>query len=224
MEKFELRKRKKRIYQVSLISLLALLGLIIWITNYIHMGFSIGDQKFRYVGEWMGDGKDYVFRDNDYNLVIIDVKELGDGYFSIADKYKVAYLDKTIYSYSYNLFERGWQLKLSDGTIYEKDLINVTRRGWEEKSNIFDVRLIHGIERVIKFRAVAKESVVAFILGIMMISLGLIGIIYSKEVWGFQHMFSVSGGEPTEFAISMNRLVGLVMILFGLLMYPLSIG
>lgn len=223
MEKFELKKRKKRIYQISLISLLALLGLIIWTTNYIHMGFSIGDQKFRYVGEWMDEGKDYVFKDKDNNLVIIDVEEFGSKHFSFADKYKLTYLDRTIYSDSYNFFEEGWQLKLSDGTIYEKDFMKITIEGWEEKNDNFDVQLVRGIEKVIDFRAVAKESVVGFLFGLMMISLGLIGVIYPQELWKFQHMFSVAEGKPTDLAIFNNRLAGVIFILIGILMYPWAI-
>ena len=223
MEVLEIKARKKKLYIISLVSLLALLVLIVWITNYNNMGFSIGDEKFRYVKENDQDRGDYVFKDKSNNLVIIDIEKLGNGEFSLADKYKLSYLDRTIYSDTYNLFEEGWQLKLSDGSIHKKDFASVVMRNQEESNN-FDLQLISGIERVIRFKSVFKESFVVRHIGTLAIAVGLAGIIYSKEVWRFQHMFSVSGGEPTEFAIMMNVLVGFAMILFGLLMYPLSIG
>ena len=223
MEKFELKKKKKKIYQISLISLVALLALIIWIVNYIHMGFSIGDQKFRYVGEWVDEGKDYVFKDKEDNLVIIDVEELGARYFSFADKYKVSYLDKVIYSDSYDLIEEGWRLTLSDGKVYEKDYVSCAMNGWKEKSDNFDLQLVHGIERVIDFRATSRESFVFLLMGTFLIAIGLTGIIYPVELWKFQHMFSVAEGTPTELAVFSNRLTGVIVILIALLIYPLAI-
>ena len=171
----------------------------------------------------MDDEKDYVFKDKDDNLVIIDVEELGARYFSFADKYKLTYLDRTIYSDSHDLIQEGWQLTLSDGRIYKRDYVSLTMNRWEEKSDNFDVRLIHEIEKLIEFRSTSRESFVFLLMGTFLIALGLTGIIYPVELWKFQHMFSVADGTPTDLAIFSNRLAGVMFILMALLMYPLGI-
>lgn len=222
MEEFELKYKKKKIYIISLLALIIILRLIIFATDYSHMGFYIGKQNFRYVED---DWNEYVFKDKEGNLVSVARLETGQGagFFSFADKYKVSYLDKIIYSDSSNMFEEGWQITLADGNIYEKHLENLNSDGWEENSSIFDLQLIEGIESVISFKTKMIGWFAILIFGTIFMAIGLLGIIYPVEVWRFQYCFSVSGGEPTGFAINSNRFVGIVMILTGLFFYPIVI-
>lgn len=94
----------------------------------------------------------------------------------------------------------------------------------EEANKPYDVKLVDGVEEVINFNDGIEGYVLPFFLILsIIIALGLIGVIYPRELWKFQHFLCVENGEPTEFAMNMNVLGGILIILFALILYPIVI-
>ena len=222
MDRLKLIEDKKKIYKISLIGLSIILFLIIGVTNYINKSFSIGDRKFTYRAKDLYSSQDYSFEDDQGRALIVDVEEFGNRHNSLGDKYKVEYLDKTIYSDSRDIFEGGWEIKTSDGTIYRKGIASLSRDNWQFKEDHFDLQLIDGIERVVSYKSTSSPFLTGLI-GIIGLALGLFNIIYPEKVWQFNYFLSVKDGEPTDLALIMNRLAGIILIVLSLFVFPLLV-
>lgn len=222
MDRLKFIEDRKRIYKISLIGLTIILFLIIGITNRINKSFSIGDRKFTYTGKDLYSSQDYSFKDDQGKALIVDVEEFGTRHSTLADRYKVDYDDKTIYSDSTKLFEEGWEIKVSDGSIHRKDISSLSRDNWQFKEEVFDLQLIDGIERVVAYKSTSSPFLTALI-GIVGLALGLLNLIYPDKVWQFNYFLSVKDGEPTDLALIMNRLAGIILIVLSLFVFPLIV-
>ena len=56
---------------------------------------------------------------------------------------------------------------------------------------------------------------VAVSAGIVLILIGLLNIVFPEKIWRWQHLLTVEGGEPTDFALSTNRFGGGLLVALG---------
>lgn len=210
---------KGKIYLVTVILLITLNILISILAYKSYTSFSIDGQKFKYLSQEINK---ILFEDSDGNLVIVTTGERGYGFSSsatsISIKYEVKYKDKVIKVDSSNLLDKGKVITLSDGSEYIQEFFRIViDNSNQSKSNLpFDVQLINNIEDsydVVKGGIFIASS----ILGIPLIFLGLTGVIYPKELWKFKYRFVVSGGEPTDFALASNIIVGIMFLCLAFL-------
>lgn len=219
------KESRKKTYIISFLCLVIISGIIIYGTNKSNSRFSIEDKKIRYIEEQIDGKEKIIFKDKGKNLLTVTIDKKGNPYFSFAEQYTVYYLDKIIVVDTSDVYGARRKIRLSDGTPYEEDIVNSIVRGYiDGKPKPFDVQLVHGIEDVIKFRKDMISPIFIIIFPSILIALGLVGIIYPEKLWKLDHFLTVEGGEPTEFAIMMNFLGGIFVVLYGLLSYPIHIG
>jgi len=213
---------KNKIYWITFITII--LGMVIWLTNQMNLRFSIGNERFRYIEKQVDNCEKYIFKDNEDHILTVDIKEIRYGDWFLLGKYNIYYLDKTIIIESLDGFNNGRKITSSDGTIYTEDIVDLLRGSGYKEYKPYDIKLVHGIDEVIKFKKNIGDSIIVFFLSLIIIAIGLIGIIYPEQLWKFEHCLKVSGGEPTEFAINSSKFGGILMILLALLFYPMYIG
>lgn len=224
MEELNDRIKKKRIYIISFISIVTVLGIIIWTTNQVNRRFSIGKERFRYIGEEINDTKNIIFKDKKNNILTVSIEEKGDTSLYLAEKYTIYYLDKVIICDASHGAGIGRKIILSNGRTYEQYVFSSLPRMKEKNNKPYDVQLVDGIEEVINFNEGLEGYILTFFLILSVpIAVGLIGVIYPRELWKFQHFLCVEKGEPTDFALNMSVLGGILIILFTLILYPIVI-
>ena len=57
--------------------------------------------------------------------------------------------------------------------------------------------------------------IIGFLLSVLFIVAGIVGIIKPEILWAWDHMFSVKNGEPTEISIVFIRIRGVLLIILG---------
>lgn len=57
------------------------------------------------------------------------------------------------------------------------------------------------------------------VLIIPVIFISLQGIMYPEEVWKLQHLLDVKNGEPTEWSLFINRLIGVRFVIASFLVH-----
>lgn len=175
--------------------------------------FAIDNEKFKYLSQ---DDKIVLFEDSDGNELKVIIQGRRSNLFAISNIYEVVYKDKVIRFDGSNIMD-GPIITLSDGSKYVIPRITFANDNKENSNVPFDVKLINNIEDV--YSIVEDYSVKGVaILSIPIIFMGLGLIVYPKEWWRFQHMFSVSGGEPTDLALFSNIAGGIFLIGFVILM------
>ncbi|SHK43099.1 hypothetical protein [Paramaledivibacter caminithermalis] len=208
---------KRKIYLAIAFLIIVLNILILTITYQSKIKFTIDGQGFKYISH---SDENIIFQDKEGNevLVTIDLSHSGYTFSSIAGKYEIKYKDKTIKYDSSDWNNKGCFITLSDGRKYKQNFIriNVGEVSQADKFIPFDVQLVNNIEEVYDFID-GNFMIVIFIFSIPLIFFGLAGIMYPERIWDFQHILDVSGGEPTNFAIMLNVIGGILVIGFALL-------
>lgn len=210
---------KKKIYFGLAILFLIIHIFILFIIYRTNISFSIDGQRFKYISD---KNNKILFEDEDKNLVTINIEESEGAYTPpqiIASKYQIEYKDKIIKVDCSNWIEDGLIITLSNGKEYKQKFFSL--RYMDRGYAPFDVQLVHKTNSAYDF---AKDKDIIFIpfINFILILLGLAGIMYPKELWRFQHIFTVAEGEPTDWAIFSNKLMGILVLCFALL-YPLLI-
>lgn len=208
---------KGKIYLGISIMLIILNLVILVITYQVKISFSIDGEKFKYISH---TERSISLQDSKGNEVKVDIENSGYVLSSIAEKYRVEYKDKVIRVDNSDWMNKGAVIKLSDGREYKKKLIKIVlnNENQAKPSEPFDVQLVNNIEDVYDFVSESGSLIGFFVISIPLILLGLSGIMYPKSLWRFQHILDVADGEPTDFAIISNVIVGVIIIGFALLM------
>lgn len=205
---------KRKVYLGTAILLILINTITMFIIYKTNTSFTIGDQKFRYVSDKRNT---VLFKDNQDNEinVIIENGTKSSILDIIATKYQVIYKDKEIKADFSNWFydgiiiqtnERDYKLTFSQYSDFSTN-----------EYGPFDINLVYNLNTTYSF-AKDKSFIWAMIFIIFpFIFLGLAGIMYPEELWRFNHMFTVRGGEPTEWAIFSNKLGGVIIIAIALL-------
>ena len=135
----------------------------------------------------------------------------------MGDKYEIKYKDKLIAVDHTRWQNEGIIITLSNGEEYREDWISIKFMQTYRRIP-FDVELVNNINSIYDF--VKGDSIYTLLLiTIPAIFYGLANIMYPGKLWRIHHMFTVSGGEPTEWAISSN-IFGGVLILLLILIFP----
>lgn len=209
---------KNKIYLFIAILLIIINIAILKIYYQTQIQFSIDGQSFKYVSH---DEEKMLLKDKEGNMVTLTI-DTSDGGFAplcIASKYEIEYKNKIIKCDNSDWMNKGRIIILSDGSKYTKKVITIVAGNSNKpKKNIpFDVQLVNNIEDIHDF-VDDNPLKVAPIFSIPLIFLGLSCVMYPENMWRFQHMLSVSGGEPTDFAIISNIICGIMVIGFALFM------
>jgi hypothetical protein len=209
---------KKKIYIVLALVLIVLNFIIINITYQVKTRFSIKGEKFKYVSSTQNE---ILFKDSGDNKVIVTIDNslMASVPFQFGTKARIEYKDKIIIFDSSDWQKTGEVITLSDGSTFKRGIITVVvDNDYRTKPQLpDDVQLVDNIRDVYGF--VKEYNIFWFVLlTIPLILLGLVSLIYPEEVWRFQHMMHVNGGEPTDWAIFSNKLGGIFFIGLGLLL------
>lgn len=204
--------RKKTFYGLAIfLSLLHLL--FVFIAHQMGISFKLEDTSFKYISE--RDGL-VSYKDKEGNLLQLVIEDRGDKPpDSIANKYHIEYKNKTIKVDNSNWLQGDVAITLSNGETYKADYFTI--RYLEAEDLPYELKLINGVESNYDFAKVKPLYWIPF-LGIPMIIFGLVLLIYTREMWEFDHMFTVKGGEPTEWALFSSRAGGLLILGWGLLL------
>ncbi len=203
---------RKKIYIILSLILIVLNIIMAAVIYQAKIRFSIDGLKFKYISQ---KENSILFKDNKGDNAIISIDSSVQSYThsSIGAKYKIEYKDKVILVDSSDLIKSGEVITLSDGSHYTRQFITVEVGSSDDKysSLPFDVQLVNNVNKVYAF---IKDTGIfsVLILTIPLIFLGIGSLIYPEKVWRFQHCLSVSGGEPTEWAIFSNKVGGAFLI------------
>lgn len=223
LENLYKRYGKNKVYMIIVCILTFLSVVIVTVTRQVNMGFSIEGQRFKYVSH---TDRIILLKDQGNNKVVVTIDNSVDAHalFSIGTKYQIEYKDKIIKGDNSDWMNKGEVITLSDGSEYINELITVsTNYSYGDRPAIsFDVQLVNGIKSVYDF-AKSGNFFLVLLLTIPLMFVGLVGVIYPDKVWQLKHMLDVYGGEPTEWALFMNRLGGVLLVAFALLFPPLIV-
>lgn len=218
LEKLYKKYGKKKLYIALGISISILHIIILFIVYQTNISFSIDGKKFKYIST---KGDIVLFKDKEGNLVTINREDNSTPgpLIHIANKYTIEYEDKMIMVDCTKWFEDDIIIILSNGEEYKQDwgsVVSTEFMGNPNSGEPLEVEFVNNINLAYDF---TRDNPLPFIplLTIPLIFLGLVGIMYPKELWKFQHYFTVEEGNPTEWAISCNRIGGVLTLCFVLL-------
>jgi len=133
--------------------------------------------------------------------------------------YEVRYLDDVI-KYSVNFENDACTFTFSDQSIYVKPAINVIVD--DNDPDMQNLNSTQIAERDLIYKLIGyyenQSNIVAglvwaAILGCVLFLLGLLFLAFPEKAWAIRNIFNVIGGEPTDFAIFVYRVSGLIFIL-----------
>lgn len=205
---------KRKVYLI-VCGILIIFNIILTLLAYqMNIRFTHDGERFKYLSR---EDDSIVFTDSEENLVHV-ISETYDNYFSlssISSKYRIEYKDEII-KVDYSNFE-------------EVELLITTSSGKEYKRRSFifgfmdkekeplPIQFVYLIETTYKFVRTNNYFGLPFLAGIL-ICLGLASLIYTEKMWRLQYIFTVKGGEPTEWATFTIKLSGILLLGIGLLL------
>jgi hypothetical protein len=201
---------KGRIYLIIAIMLIALSIIVMTIIYQVKISFSIDGQRFKYSSRAYNQ---IIFKDSDGNKVTVSIDDSVRSPLTpshIAGKYQVEYKDKIIKYDSSNFSNKRETITCSDGKEYIYTMPDYD----SIPSFSYDVQLVSYINYVYDFIE-NNDFILRLLVIIPLIFLGLAGVMYPDKIWRAQNILRVRGGEPTGFALSMNRLIGVFLIILA---------
>lgn len=215
LEKIYNKYGRKKVYLSSAILLIIVNIVTMFIVYRVNTSFTINGQKFRYVSDKRNS---VLFKDSEGNEVNILIEERGGSklFDIMANRYQITYKDETINVDFTNWFQDGVSINTSSGRDYELGYSEYLTY-YNNEYGSFDVKLVYKTNSAYSI-AKDKTDILLMIFAIFpLIFLGLALIIYPEKLWRFNYMFTVRGGEPTEWAIFSSKLGGIIIIIFTLL-------
>lgn len=203
---------KNKIFKIFFIVLFALLIMVCIFRNasyktYDYKGHRLKLQK---VSDYM-----VTMEDKDKNVLKMSI-DLSKSY-QYNFKCNVSYLDESI-SYEDSFENMEFMMTFSDGTkktmpsyiiqIGEDDADGLTKNQRIEKDLIFKLKDYYIDNKSTLYIAIA-------IFGGLFILLGVSLFVYPESYWRMQTWLMVKDGEPTEFAIVSNQILGIVIIIIA---------
>lgn len=130
---------------------------------------------------------------------------------AISSKYRIEYKDE-IMKVDYSNFE-GVEVLIStsNGKEYKRKSFIF---GFMDEEEALPVQLVYLIETTYNFVRRNNYFGLPF-LAVPLIGLGVASLMYTEKMWKLQYIFTVKGGEPTEWAIFIIRLGGILSIGIG---------
>lgn len=220
LERLYEKYTKKKVYLGAAILLIIINILTVFMIYKVNTSFTIGDQKFRYVSD---KRYEVLFKDDEGNEVNIHLVDTGRSSLIdiVSSKYQIEYKDKVIGADFSNWLHDGIIINQSNGKEYKMS-ISEYRNYSDVEHGPFDKMLVYKINNAYSFAKDKSLVLIMIFIIFPFIFLGLAGIMYPEEMWRFNHMFTVRGGEPTDWAIFSSKLGGIIVIVFALLL-PLSV-
>ena len=213
MENLYKKYSKKKLY-FSLAILFSIIHIMLLIMVYkMNIRFSLDEQKFKYISQ---DENTILFKDNDENLLWVNIKIKSNSANSIGDKYEVKYKDKTIVVDNTQWMSGKSIITLSNGEEYKTDWLPMEIRENFYEAIPYDVQLIKNINYIYNF-VMDNNLFTLPLLTLPLILLGLTLFMYPEEWWRIEHILTVSGGEPTDWAISSSKISGIFILVIAII-------
>ena len=207
---------KKKVYFAFAILIIIIHIIILTIVGQAKISLSIEGQKLKYASE---DGNKIFFKDRDGTLLTVDIKIRGNKPNLIGEKYEIKYKDKFIVVDNSHWPTEGATITLSNGEIYKKGLMPIEYAKQSYIETPSDVGLVEDIYSAYSF-AKGDSVYTLLFMTIPGIFYSLASIMYPNKMWRIGHIFTVSGGEPTEWAISSSKIGGTILLM-AILITPL---
>ncbi|MGL5314132.1 MAG: DUF6199 family natural product biosynthesis protein [Peptostreptococcaceae bacterium] len=158
-----------------------------------------------------------IFKDNDGNILTVkSINVALDDELMITDdlhsSYEIDYKGKQIFYDNSKFMEMETKITLFDGSIYESTPIYVDYYNDQSYELPKDVKLTYDVINIHMNPNGILGNFGDIILGFIFIFIGLVGLIYPKKLWKFEHRLDVKGGEPTDFAIISSQIGGIIFI------------
>lgn len=202
---------KKKVY-IAIAILLIIANIITIIGLYkARTSFTIYNVKFRYVSRKNGT---IIYKDHENNEVVINTNNYRNyGFISpMGSEYEIRYKDKVIHVVTSYLNKPEITITVSNGEEYKEEVFTYPISTYGQYGS-FEVKLVHGLNSTYYYASQKFAYIFLEIFIALIIFLGLASIMYPEKMWRLQHFLSVHGGEPTEFAIFMNQLSGVIIII-----------
>lgn len=171
------------------------------------------------------DGKDFQLVEEDARNLVFNSTEGDRLEVNIADvmTWRYGFIGKIEFTYQDRTYIMRKKKYLGDiETTYENGDVMVRKYDYNSYMPVAkEMYLLKGIENVMT--AYKKVSPMLALIPICAGTIILVPIIFPREVWEIQHFLVVAGGEPTDFALTMNVLGGVVgMILLFISFWGLT--
>lgn len=185
--------------------------------NDSRCSFTHDGEKFKLVSK---NENVMVMKDSCKNrLVMTDTTLPSDNHYGInIVRFNVTYNGKTIYYDGSEIINKGSIITMSNGEKYVSEFPYVTVDDRDYRP--LEVQLISKVIQMNNEDPKLLDYIAPFILTCIFVFIGLGLIIYPEEIWEFQNMFNVVGGEPTDWAIFSNKLSGCIIIIIAEI-YPI---
>lgn len=216
---------KRWLYDLSLSNIfklvyciLATLYVIITVIIYnTYRTYDYKGQKFRVIS---ASETEVVSEDRNGNRLVLTANT-SDLVKYFEQDYTISYLDEIIL-YKSSIKEDRRTFTYSDGSqttekgisrffINNKERLDVRL----SESQLAERELIYTLnDYCLEFKELGLYILVDFS-GLLLLLCGVGSFLYPEKFWRFEHFLDVIGGEPTDFAIFMNKLGGIVLIIFS---------
>ncbi len=130
----------------------------------------------------------------------------------MGDKFEIKYKDKTILVDNTKWMDEGTIITLSNGKEYRRIWTNVDFIKEDYTETPFDVKLVDGIYSTYSYTK-GSSVYTLLLMTIPGIFYSLANIMYPGKLWRIGHIFTISGGEPTEWAISSSKIGGTILLM-----------
>lgn len=208
------RLGRKKIFFIVTGILMVIHLVTLFVVTDINKSFKLEGERFRYLSE---EDDLIVFKDRQGNLLkaIIEDKNPPLPPDAMFNKYRLVYMDQTV-GIDYSDWLHGdVVISLANQEEYRYEYLSF--HYYPPSNAPKEIKMINKFEETYSF-ITAKPLAASPFFGLFFILMGLGLVIYPERVWRFQHMFTVEGGQATEWAIFSNRLVGFILAFIGTLL------
>jgi len=127
--------------------------------------------------------------------------------------FEISYKNNVMFYDNSQLANDKVTLTLSNEKSYTYDSYDISNSSSNNPSIDTEVNLICKSVDMYKKNPSVFDYAPLLILFACLICFGCILIIYPEEAWKFEHELYVKGGEPTNYAIISNRIVGVIIVI-----------
>lgn len=227
MEELFEKQGKKKVFLICWISLTVILVFSIFVSYFTFLKYDYKGTRLKLISVTRSN---VVMEDSDGNRLTMEAER--DYYSGVMfNSYTVNYRDELMeYNNGYNELHEV-RYVFSDGSEWIGDFIYISINNESPPYDDF-TELQHAekalFDRLIAYFSGEKSGGVhagVCISGMLLLFLGTSSFIFPEKYWQLQTFLSVKNGEPTELALFLNRVAGVlyVILAFGFLIYLLSL-
>ena len=192
---------------------------ILIMVNNSRCSFTYDGEKFKLVSK---NENVMAMEDSHKNrLVMTDTTLPSDNNYGInIVRFNVTYNGRTISYDGSDMVNKGSIITMSNGEEYVSEFPYVYVSIDDRDYRPLEVQLISKVIQMNNEDPKFSDYILPFIITCISVFMGLGLIIYPEEIWEFQNMCNVVGGEPTDWAIFSNKFGGWIIIIIAEI-YPI---